>query len=81
MKIKLTNGIRERMYFEGQDDKWYKRKKRVKEDLSKFLARSSLRMELPFTKTEKIMGEAGVRSSIFCMLGLRCLLDILGRYH
>lgn len=40
------------IYFEGQVDKWYKRKKRVK-DLSKFLTQSSLRMELPFTKMEK----------------------------
>lgn len=53
------------IYFEGQVDKWCKRKKRVKEDPFKFLTRPSLRTELPFTKTEKITGDAGVRNSIF----------------
>lgn len=51
------------MYFEGQVDKWYKRKKRVEEDPSKFLTRSSLRMELPIHQN----GKDGGRRRCVCV--------------
>lgn len=38
-------------------------------------------MELPFTKMEKIMGEANVRELHFSMLGLRYSFHILVRYQ
>ena len=73
------------MYFEGQVDKWYKRKKRVEEDPSKFLTRSSLRMELPIHQWKRWWKKkvcVCVGGALhYCMLGLKCPLNILGRYQ